>query len=64
MEAARAKKSKLMSSQKEESDYMQGLSDWIPGEDIRASTDRVPLQSRQDKVRQINTTVEIRLFAV
>lgn len=50
MEAARAKKSKLMVSQKEENEFIQTLPEWAPGDEVRPSSDKVPPMSRQDKV--------------
>ncbi|KAL4232016.1 Cilia- and flagella-associated protein 43 [Mactra antiquata] len=52
MEAARAKKSRMMSSQKEENDCIANMSEWTPDDYGRSSTDRPPLVSREDKEKQ------------
>ena len=48
MEAARARKSKLMTSQKEEDERVINMPDWSPQEDKGA--DREQLISREDRV--------------
>ena len=48
MEAARARKSKLMTSQKEEDERVINMPDWSPDDDTE--TDREQLVSRDDKV--------------
>ena len=49
MEAARAKKSKLMTSQKEEDEKIQNMADWSPDQE-EADDSRAPLMSREDNV--------------
>lgn len=49
MEAARAKKSKLMTSQKEENECLSEMDEWMPGQESRPTSDKVP-QSREEKV--------------
>lgn len=50
MEAARAKKTKLMSSQKEEDEKLQNMADWSPGDDT--STSGEPVMNREERVWQ------------
>lgn len=52
MEAARAKKSRLMTSQKEENEHLSNMADWTPEDFLRPGSDRVPQISREEKEKQ------------
>jgi DNA-directed RNA polymerase subunit F len=51
MEAARAKKSRLMTSQKEENEHLARMTDWTPEDIMRPASDKMPPMSREEKVR-------------
>ncbi|XP_060599927.1 cilia- and flagella-associated protein 43-like [Ruditapes philippinarum] len=49
MEAARAKKSRLMTSQKEENEHLARMTDWTPEDIMRPASDKMPPMSREEK---------------
>ncbi|XP_053407637.1 cilia- and flagella-associated protein 43-like isoform X4 [Mercenaria mercenaria] len=49
IEAARAKKSRLMTSQKEENEHLANMADWTPEDIMRPSSDKIPPMSREEK---------------
>lgn len=52
MEAARARKSKLMSAQKEEDETLHKMDDWVPGKTSRPSSDKKPV-TREEKEKAV-----------